>query len=47
MQTIPIPISKDVGSENLFLFLFAGGKTIGWTLFCNMFKSAMAATCYG
>ena len=27
-QTIPIPICTEVGSTNLFLFLFAGKNTI-------------------
>ena len=31
-QTIPIPICTEVGSANLFLFLFAGKKTIHWAL---------------
>ena len=32
LQTIHIPIFKDVGSANLVLFLFTGTKTICWTL---------------
>ena len=31
-QTIPIPIRTEVGSTNLFLFLFAGKITIRWSL---------------
>ena len=34
-RTIPIPMCTEIGSTNLFLFLFVGKITIRWSLLCG------------
>ena len=45
-RTIPIPICTEIGSANLFLFLFAGKITIRWSL-VNILSNIQVSNSYG
>ena len=45
--TIPIPLRTEVGSTNLFLFLFAGKITIPWSQYqTSVFETVLQYTWY-